>query len=44
MEWRRKSAAVDEGEEGPKAMLPDEEEVVYEPFPQEGKEVVHVHG
>ena len=33
---------VDEGKEGHEAMLPDEEYVVYEPFPQEGKEVVHV--
>ena len=31
---------VDEGKEGHKAMLPDEEDVVYEPFPQEGYEVV----
>ena len=27
---------VDEGKEGHEAMLPDEENVVYEPFPQEG--------
>ena len=31
---------VDEGKEGHKAMLSYEEDVVYEPFPQEGKEVV----
>ena len=33
---------VDEGKEGQKAMLPTKEDVVYEPFPQEGKEVVRV--
>ena len=33
---------VDEGKESHEAMLPDEEDVVYEPFPQEGKEVLCV--
>ena len=31
---------VDKGKEGHEAMLPNEEDVVYEPFPQEGKKVV----
>ena len=33
---------VDEGKEGHEAMLPDEEDVIYEPFPQEGKEEVRI--
>ena len=35
---------VNEGKEGHEAMLPDEEDVIYEPFPQEGKKVVCVDG
>ena len=31
---------MDEGKEGHEAMLPNEEDVIYEPFPQESKEVV----
>ena len=31
---------VDESKEAHEAMLPDEEYVIYEPFPQKGKEVV----
>ena len=31
---------VDEGKEGHEAVLPDEENVIYEPFPQENQEVV----
>ena len=33
---------VDEGQEGHEAMLPDEEGVIYEPFPQEGQEAVRI--
>ena len=33
---------VDEGKEGHEAVLPDEENVVYEPFPQESQEVVRI--
>ena len=33
---------VDEGKEGHEAMLPNKEDVVYEPFPQEGEKHVHV--
>ena len=34
---------VDEGKEGHEAMLPNKEDVVYEPFPQEGKKVVCIY-